>query len=220
LPFQSSVSESYFPFQLVHSDVWTSPISSHSGYKYYVVFLDDYTHYIWTFPLRQKSDVGSIIRTFFSYARTQFGLPILALQTDNGSEFDTIAMRHFLAAQGTVFRLSCPYTSQQNGKAERVLCTINDCVRTLLLHSAGPLSFWAEALNTATFLINRRPCRATGLITPHDVLLGTPPRYDELRVFGCLYYPNLSATTANKLSPRSVACVFIGYPSDHRGYQC
>jgi hypothetical protein len=30
----------------------------------------------------------------------------------------------------------------------------------------------------------------------------------------------LSATAANKLSPRSTACVFLGYPTDHRGYRC
>ena len=97
---------------------------------------------------------------------------------------------------------------------------INDCVRTLLIHSAAPTSFWAEALNTATFLLNRRPCHATGIVTPHHLLLGTPPRYDELRVFGCLCYPNLTPTTPHKLSPRSEACVFLGYPTGHRGYRC
>jgi hypothetical protein len=82
-------------------------------------------------------------------------------------------------------------------------------------HSAAPLSFWAEALNTATYLINRRPCRATGPVTPHHLLLGVPPRYHELRVFGRLCYPKNSATTRHKLSPRSVAfaCVFLGYPT-------
>lgn len=126
----------------------------------------------------------------------------------------------FLAAHGTCFRLSCPYTSQQNGKAERILRTLNDCIRTLLIHSAAPASFWAEALNTATYVINRRPCRATGTVTPHQLLLGAPPAYTELRVFGCLCHPNITPTTPHKLTPRSVACVFLGYPSDHRGYRC
>ena len=57
LPFAPSVSQTFFPFQLDHSDVWTSPVYSYSGYKYYVIFLDDYKHYIWTIPLRNKSDV-------------------------------------------------------------------------------------------------------------------------------------------------------------------
>jgi histone deacetylase 1/2 len=220
LPFNPSVHQTFFPFQIVHSDVWTSPVYSNSGYKYYVVLLDDFTHFVWTFPIRQKSEVFPIICNFFSYVRTQFGLHVLALQTDNGKEYDSTAMRSFLANHGAVLRLSCPYTSQQNGKAERVLRTLNDCVRTMLIHSGAPLSFWAEALQTAAYLLNRRPCRATGTTTPHDLLLGVPPRYDELRVFGCLCYPNTTSTSAHKLSPRSVACVFLGYPGDHRGYRC
>jgi histone deacetylase 1/2 len=58
------------------------------------------------------------------------------------------------------------------------------------------------------------------MVTPHELLLGVPPNYAMLRVFGSLCYPNLTATTQNKLSPRSAACVFLGYPADHRGYLC
>jgi hypothetical protein len=184
------------------------------------VLLDAYTRYIWTFPIQQKSDVFPIIMDFFSYVQTQFGLPILALQTNNGKEYDTCALRHFLSNRGAVLQLSCPYTSQQNGKAERVLRMLNDCVRTMLIHSGAPLTFWAEALQTATYLLNKHPCRTTGITTPHELLLGIPPNYDQLRVFGCLCYPNITATTTHKFSPRSVACGFIGYPNDHRGYRC
>ena len=129
-------------------------------------------------------------------------------------------MRLLLSSLGTQLRLSCPYTSQQNGKAERVLRTVNDCVRTLLIHSAAPLEFWAEALATATHLINRRPCRATGTTTPYELLFGTPPSYDALRVFGCRCFPNTIATSSHKLAARSTPCIFIGYPADHRGYRC
>ena len=75
LPFSSSNTVSYFPFQLVHSDVWTSPVYSNSGYKYYLVLLDDFTHYVWTFPIRNKFDVLALLRVFHAYIRTQFGLP-------------------------------------------------------------------------------------------------------------------------------------------------
>jgi hypothetical protein len=142
------------------------------------------------------------------------------MQTDNGREYDSAALSAFFSSHGISLRLSCPYTSQQNGKAERMLRTINDCLRTLLIHSGAPTTFWAEALNTATHLINRRPCRATRTLTPHELLLGVPPRYDELHVFGCLCFPNLIAMALHKISPRSTACVFLGYPRDHRGYRC
>jgi hypothetical protein len=100
LPFNNSTSQSYFPFQLLHSDVWTSPVYSNSGFKYYVVFLDDFTHYLWTFPLRKKSEVLPTIRAFIQYVYTQFRLPILALQTDNGKEFDYYALRSLFLAYG------------------------------------------------------------------------------------------------------------------------
>jgi hypothetical protein len=112
LPFQSSDTSAFFPFQLIHSDIWTSPVYSNSGFKYYNVFIDAFTHYTWTYPIRRKSDVSLVIHTFFSYVHTQFRLPIVALQTDNGTDYDNHAMRTFLAAHGTTFRLSCPYTSQ------------------------------------------------------------------------------------------------------------
>jgi transposase InsO family protein len=103
-----------------------------SGYKYYLVIIDDFSHYAWTFPLRLKSDTFSTISNFFAYVRTQFGTTVKAVQCDNGREFDNSSTRTFLLSHGTLLRMSCPYTSQQNGKAERALRTINNIVRSLL----------------------------------------------------------------------------------------
>lgn len=61
LLFVSSTSHSIAPFQLVHCDVWTSPVASNSGFLYYLVPLDDYTHYCWRFPLKRKSDVHQLM---------------------------------------------------------------------------------------------------------------------------------------------------------------
>jgi hypothetical protein len=189
LPFSSSSTVASFPFQLLHSDVWTSSILSNSGFTYYLVILDDYSHFVWTFPLRRKSDVPATLTSFFSYVSTQFGRPIHALQTDNGKEFDNLTVRTLLATHGTVFRLTCPYTSQQNGRAKRILRTLNDCVRTLLFHAYMPPCLWPDALATATLLINIRPCCSRWQYTPHHLLFGTPPSYTDLRIFGCRYYP-------------------------------
>lgn len=51
LPFTSSTSRASRHFDLIHCDLWTSPVASVSGYKYYLVIIDDCSHYFWTFPL-------------------------------------------------------------------------------------------------------------------------------------------------------------------------
>lgn len=57
LPFQKSNSISSSPFELIHSDIWTSLITSLSGIRYYILFLDDYSHFLWIYPLCRKSEL-------------------------------------------------------------------------------------------------------------------------------------------------------------------
>jgi hypothetical protein len=220
LPFPTSSSRATNNFDLIHCDLWTSPIPSISGYKYYLVILDDCSHFLWTFPLRLKSETFSTLTHFFAYVSTQFGVTIKSIQCDNGREFDNSSSRTFFATHGVILRMSCPHTSPQNGKAERIIRTTNNILRSLLFQASMPPSYWVEALHTATYLLNRHPTKTLASATPFLALFKTQPSYDHLRVFGCSCYPNLSSTAAHKLAPRSAACVFLGYPSDHKGYRC
>jgi histone deacetylase 1/2 len=220
LPFDTSTTRTSCPFELIHCDLWTSPLASISGYKYYLVILDDFTHFLWTFPLRLKSDAFPAIKHFFAYVSTQYNTTVQAVQCDNGREFDNAAAKLFLTSLGTVLRMSCPYTSPQNGKAERVIRTTNNIVRSLLFQASMPPTYWVEALNVATFLFNLHPTKTLHFKTPFETLNHKPPPLNSLRVFGCLCYPNLSATAVHKLAPRSTMCVFLGYPSNHRGFRC
>jgi hypothetical protein len=108
LPFSSSSSCTSAPFELLHCDVWTSPVSSVSGNSYYLVILDDYTHYCWTFPLRRKSDVHQHLVQFCAFARTQFSLPVKCFQADNGTEFVNNASANFLASNGILLLFLAP----------------------------------------------------------------------------------------------------------------
>jgi transposase InsO family protein len=220
LPFTTSSSRDEQAFDLVHCDLLTSPVLSLSGYKYYLVILDDFSHFLWTFPLRLKSDTFTTLTHFFAWVSTQFHRPVRALQCDNGREFDNHASRSFFLTHGVQLRLSCPYTSAQNGRAERMIRTTTNMIRCLLFQASLPASYCAEALHTATHLLNRLPSKAVSHPTPYFALYGTAPTYAHLRVFDCVCYPNTSATAPHKLSPRSTRCLFLGYSSDHKGYRC
>lgn len=63
-PFPSHGSCALASFDLIHSNIWKiSPIISHSHYKYFVTFIDDYGRYTWIHFLRSKSEIFSTLST-------------------------------------------------------------------------------------------------------------------------------------------------------------
>jgi hypothetical protein len=220
LYFHSSSSHTNRPFKLIHCDLWTSPVLSISSYKYYLVVLDDFTHYLWTFPLRLKYGTFTTLSNFFLYVSTQFGSTINTIQCDNGREFDNSCTRSFLLTNGVLLRMSCPYTSSQNGKAERIIRSINNVIHSLLFQASLPAAYWVKSLHIATFLLNCLPTKTIHASCLYSTLFGTSPTYEHLRVFGCACYPNMSATTPHKLAPRSALCVFLDYFDHHKGNRC
>lgn len=65
LPFKLSDSCASVPLQLVHTDVWgPPPLQSISGYRYYILFLDDHSRYSWVYPLKNKHEAFSAFIQF------------------------------------------------------------------------------------------------------------------------------------------------------------
>jgi hypothetical protein len=96
LPFVASSSMTCMPFDIIHSDLWTSPVLSSSGHRYYVLFLDDFSKYLWTFPIAKKSEVFIMFAKLQEHIRTQFERDIKSVQCDNGKEFDNNLFGNFV----------------------------------------------------------------------------------------------------------------------------
>ena len=116
LPFTKSSITSSSPINVIFSDVWTSPVSSFDGFNYYVIFVDNYTKYIWLYPLRRKSDVHYTFVAFKQLVENYFTTTIKTLYTDNGDEF--LALRSFLATHGITHLTTPPHTPKYNGYSE------------------------------------------------------------------------------------------------------
>lgn len=91
---------------------------------------------------------------------------------------------------------------------------------TLLTQANLPLKFWWNAFHTATYLINRLPTTFLNNKTPFELLFHKKPDYSHLRIFGCACYPFLRPYNHHKLAYRTGRCIFLGYSSLHKGYQC
>ena len=105
-------------------------------------------------------------------------------RSDNALEYTQYAFQAVLHSYGTVHQLTCPGTSQQNGRAEWKLRHILDTVRALLLSAKVPAPFWGEAALHAVHAINRIPSPVIHNQTPYERLFGSPLDYRHLRSFG------------------------------------
>jgi hypothetical protein len=217
-PFSTSNRQTLTPLSLIHSDIWTSPITSISGYKYYVVFIDDHSRYTWFYPLKAKSEIYECFVKFKLLVEKQFSTSIKQFQSDGGGEYTSSFFQSFLTKNGIIHRKSCPYTSQQNDLAERKLRHILETGLTLLAHSHLSNRYWVDAFLTSVYLINRLPTPTLENESPFSKLHQKEPNYQQLKVFGCKCYPLLRPLGLHKLEFRSKPCIFLGYC--HAGYKC
>ena len=118
LLYSKSSHQTSKPLEIIQSDLWgPSPVISHTGNRYYVLFIDDFTRYTWLYPLKLKSDAFQAFIDFQHRIERQFNQTIVNFQSDWGGEFQ--ALSKHLKGHGINHRISCPHTPAQNGIAER-----------------------------------------------------------------------------------------------------
>jgi hypothetical protein len=102
----------------------------------------------------------------------------------------------------------------QNGKAERIIHTTNDVMRSLLFQASLPARYWAESLHAATYLLNLLPTKAISAPSPHFALFGTTPTYGSSGA-PATRTPVPLLPISSPLTPVGVS--FLGTPLSTRG---
>jgi hypothetical protein len=138
------------------------------------------------------------------------GTTIKSFQCDGGTKFKPL-MTQF---PSITFRLSCPYTPEQNGLAERKHRHIVE-----LGLASIPMEYWDLVFESVVFVINCIPS-ASNSISSFEALFHNRSNYKFFHVLGCACYPFLRPYMQTKLQPRLERCVFLGYSQVHKGYYC
>jgi Reverse transcriptase (RNA-dependent DNA polymerase)/GAG-pre-integrase domain/Integrase core domain len=225
-PFDGETEKSLDPLELVSFDLsGPSRTQSASGKAYLMIMIDAGTSCKYGAFLADKSDTTTLA-TFEVY-RTQVeaetGRKIRRLRSDGA--FDTTAWKNYCQPLGIKQEFSAPYSSSQNGLAERAIRTTIEDVRTLLNDSGLSHSYWAEASAYSIHTRNLIPSRRFPGKIPLESFTRKRQNVSHLRVFGAKCWAKIptqhgaQVTGGSKLDPRSVPCRFLGYATGTGNYK-
>jgi hypothetical protein len=221
LPFSESIRSSLSPLEVIHSDLWTSPVPSLSGSKYYVLFIDEYSRFTWLYPIMNKSDVFKSFIKFKLLVENLFSTTIKYLQIDNGGEYTSTNFKEFLSQHRIFHRLTCPHTSQQNGIVEKKHRHIVETGLTLLAQSKLPPKYWVDSFLTSIFLTNQFYLRLSHNI-PHPS--SNSSRKNQIthssEPLVASIIPYFIHMLHISYPSRSKPYIFLRYGANQHGYRC
>ncbi|CAN1282367.1 Retrovirus-related Pol polyprotein from transposon TNT 1-94 [Linum perenne] len=144
------------PLQLLHMDLFgPTNVQSLGGKLYAFVIVDDFSRFTWVFFLAKKDECLPKLIDFAQQISNSLGLKIKAIRSDNGGEFTSFKFESFCTSLGIQHFVSAPRTPEQNGVVERKNRVLLDLSRTMLLDCNTSKRFWAEAVSTACYILNR-----------------------------------------------------------------
>ncbi|GJV89600.1 putative ribonuclease H-like domain-containing protein [Tanacetum coccineum] len=179
----SSISQT---LQLLHMDLFgPTSVRSLNHKTYCLVITDDFSRFSWVFFLRTKDETSAILKDFIRQIENQLNQKVKTIRSDNGTEFKNKDVIEFCGSKGIKREYSNARTPQQNGVAERKNRTLIEAARTMLADSFLPNTFWAEAVSTACYVLNRVLVTKPHNKTPYELLTGKIPIISYIRPFGC-----------------------------------
>ncbi|CAI7733325.1 unnamed protein product [Closterium sp. NIES-54] len=212
------------PLQTLHMDVWGPARVRGQGHeRYFLLVVDDYSRYTTVFPLRSKGEVTEVLIDWIRAARLRlresFGsdFPVLRLHSDRGGEFSSAHLGAFCRSQGIRQTFTLPASPQQNGIVECRIGMVMDVARTSMIHAAAPHFLWPFAVQYAAHQLNLRPRVSLPETSPTLLWTGKVGDASAFRVWGSRAF--VRDLSADKLSPRAVPCVFLGFPPNAPGWQ-
>ena len=106
------------------------PVVSKTRHHFSMNIIDDFSGYVWSLPLKAKSDAASTLITWHRAVENQTGQKLKILITDNG-ELISRSVHDWCSMHGIDHQLTAPYTSAQNGHVEHLHRTLLGRARSM-----------------------------------------------------------------------------------------
>ncbi|GJU14257.1 retrovirus-related pol polyprotein from transposon TNT 1-94 [Tanacetum coccineum] len=185
-----SVKRTTEPLDMVHTDICDlKSLPTKGGNKYFITFIDDCTKYCYVYLLKSKDEAIDKFVLYKNEVENQLGKKIKVVRSEREGEYVS-PFTEVCAQHGIRHEFTAPYSPQQNGIAKRKNRTLKEMVTAMLISSGMSQDMWGEAILMATYLLNK---------IPPKVAVPTPK--------------------AQKIGPKSVDCIFIGYAKNSSAYR-
>ncbi|CAI7849036.1 unnamed protein product [Closterium sp. NIES-53] len=148
-------------------------------------------------------------------AKTLYDAVVARYSSPATAAIDLLAA--FCAEHGIRQNFTLPTSPQQNGVAERRIGLVMEVARTSMIHAAAPHFLWPFAVRYAAHQLNLWPRVSLPETSPTLLWTGKVGDASRFRVWGARAF--VRDTTADKLSPRAIPCIFLGFVSDAPGWQ-
>lgn len=207
--------DAHRPLDIVHADV-TGPIDTVSlgGARYALIFTDAYSRWRIVYVITTRDQVLAKFKEYcLEMNALLHGVKVKRLHSDGAGEFFSAEFKEYCRSQGILQTGSSAHTPEQNGVAERSNRTVMDMARSMRVDAGLTKDFWAIAVDTAVYLINRLPSSAIEGATPYQRLFGRPARLDHIRIFGCRAYVQVYKHERKKLDEKAWRGIMVGYHS-------
>nr|GEU74462.1 hypothetical protein [Tanacetum cinerariifolium] len=185
----------------------------------------------WVYFLKSKDETTPILKDFIRQVENQFNHKVKTIRSDNETKFKNNELIEFCGLKGIQREYSNAITPQQNRVAKRKNRTLTEAGRTMLADLFLPTIFWAEAVNTACYVLNIVLVTKPQNKTPYELLTG---KFDGNSDSGVLVryslnskaFKNVNTSSTNLLNTVSTPLSTAGpsrafndgelsYPDDH-----
>ena len=189
-------------------------IESLSGFRFCIVFADQYTNFVFVDLLKAKSEALASLKKFVLSGGTP-----KKLRQDNAKQFLSEQFKTYFLDANILQEKTIPETPQQNGLAERCNRTLLEMARCLLHDSGLPKMMWGAAILHTTkvrnLVVRRREekCQA-------ELMRGIKPKLSisKLSIFVCTVFMRNWDRDISKLEPKTLEGKFVGYTEGDNGY--
>ena len=129
------IEESSKPGERFGMDISSSSSVSMGGNKYWALWIDYGSNYVWSIFLKEKSDLVEKGLIFIKERIKEFNNNTIKIRCDNGGENQKLMSTSKSQGLNVIFEVTAAGTPQQNGKVERMIATLLGKMIACMMHA-------------------------------------------------------------------------------------